>query len=295
MVDRLSDAAGPLRPREAFTPYLTAYPLPSGERYVLARTWQDPTVSRAGCVRTISLIIPATDWAEAASLLPFVDLLRLDHLPQDRDATRVSVADSVEMSLPPAPAFRASELLEALFLEEAKPVVVFDAPEPELIALRLLTALWPSIRHRFALSTFALSPRKIAGRDFDLAFAPKEARAKFADWHGRRVDGRSNQVARHRWTGTIVDRVFEQPNPRLLTSNEIGLIGGVGPDDDNATSLRIALLWDELLGKLQTTHPRPWAFSTSPTRARFAIRGAGTARAVAGEAARRAQANCRRE
>ena len=47
LVDRLSDVAGPLRPREQFEPYLTVYPLPSGERVVMARTWQDTTVARA--------------------------------------------------------------------------------------------------------------------------------------------------------------------------------------------------------------------------------------------------------
>ena len=57
VIDRLSDVAGPLRPRERFESYLTAYPLPSGESFVLARTWQDLTVARAGCVRTLSLIL----------------------------------------------------------------------------------------------------------------------------------------------------------------------------------------------------------------------------------------------
>ena len=53
---------------------------------------------------------------------------------------------------------------------------MLDALEPELVATRLLTALWPSLRRRFAVSTFARSPRKIGGRDFDLVFAPKDAR-----------------------------------------------------------------------------------------------------------------------
>src|SRR4051812_18907488 len=76
-IDRLSDVAGPLRPREKFEPYLTAYPLPSGTRYILARTWQDLTITRAGCVRTTSLIIPIADWAAADSLAPFLGLLEL--------------------------------------------------------------------------------------------------------------------------------------------------------------------------------------------------------------------------
>lgn len=253
VVDRLSDVAGPLRPRERFEPYLTAYPLTSAQYFVLARTWQDLTVARAGCVRTLSLIIPMTDWAEAEGLSAYFDLVGRNRLPDDSDATQVVVRATPAEPLPPATGYGGSELLEALLLEEARPVVVLDAVDPDLIATRLLTALWPSLRRRFAVSTFALSPRKVAGRDFDLVFAPKNARAKFADWNGRRVDGRSIQGGRHPWTGVIMSRVFAQAYPRLLSATEIGLVGGADPDIDNAAAFRIAMMWEELVAKLQST------------------------------------------
>lgn len=253
VVDRLSDVAGPLRPRERFESYLTAYPLPSGQCFVVARTWQDLEVARAGCVRTLSLIVPMKDWAEAEGLSGYLDLLGIERLPDDNDATQVVVCATPAEPIPPAPDFGGRELLEALFLEEARPVVVFDAISPELIATRLLTALWPSLRRRFAVSTFALSPRKVAGRDFDLVFAPKDARARFSDWNGRRVDGRSVQGSRHPWTAAISARVFGQAYPRLLSATEVRLVGGDNPDIDNAAALRIAILWDELVGKLHTT------------------------------------------
>lgn len=253
VVNQLSDVAGPLRPRERFEPYLTAYPLPGGRRFVLARTWQDLTVARAGCVRTLSLVIPMDEWVKADGLSAYLDQLRLDRLPDARDATQVVVRDTEIEPLPPAPPFNGSELLEALFLEDARPVVMLDALEPELVATRLLTALWPSIRRRFAVSTFARSPRKVGGRDFNLVFAPKDARSRFADWSGRRVDGRSVQDGRHRWTGAIVARVFDQPHPRLLTLPETGLVGGNDAGQDDAAALRIALLWDELVTKIHNT------------------------------------------
>lgn len=251
VVDRLSDVAGPLRPKEQFAPYLSAYPLPSGTYYVIARTWQDLTVSRAGCVRTMSVLIDAQAWAVRPPLISILRLLGSAELPTEIDAVRIELEEQLEERLPPAPNFSASELLEALFLEDAKPVVVFDAPDPEVIALRLLTALWPDIRRRFSLSTFALSPRTIGGRDLDLVFAPLNAKAKFSDWSGRRVDGRSSQIDRHRWTGAIVRRVFEGPVPKLLSDREIDLLGNC--DADSAAALRIALLWDELLDKLDRT------------------------------------------
>ncbi|WP_027229707.1 hypothetical protein [Phyllobacterium sp. UNC302MFCol5.2] len=253
IVDRLSDVAGPLRPRESFEPYLTAYPLPSSRYFVVARTWQDMTVARAGCVRTLSLIIPMTDWAEAEGLSAYFDLVSIDRLPDDCDATQVIVRETPAEPLPPVLSIIANELLEALFLEEARPVVVLDAVDPDLITARLLTALWPSLRRRFAVTTFARSPRKVAGRDFDLVFAPKDARAKFADWNGRRVDGRSVQGGRHPWTETIRSRIFDQAYPRLLSTSELGLVGGVDRDTDNAAAFRIAMMWEELVAKLHTT------------------------------------------
>ena len=104
---------------------------------------------------------------------------------------------------------------------------------------------------RFAVSTLALSPRKIGGRNFDLVFAPKDARPKFADWPGRRVDGQSGKGARHHWTDKIVDRVFVKPFPQLLEKEECELLGSRNAGD--AKALRIALMWDDLLGKVENS------------------------------------------
>lgn len=245
-IDQLSDVAGPLRPGEQFAPYLTGYLLPSGMYYVLARTWQDLTVARAGCVRTCSLLIPTSAWASSDNISSILKLLDLDGGPIE--ARSADFKPAVPSPLRPVPEFRAKELMEAMFLEEAKPVAIFDAPDPELVVLRLLTALWPSIRARFSFSTFALSPRKVEGRFFDLVFAPKDAMPRFSDWPGRRVDGKATHDARHRWTGTIFERVFQDPFPKLMTDQQLGIFGK--QDDDTASALRIALLWEELHDKL---------------------------------------------
>lgn len=79
--------------------------------------WQDLTVARAGCVRTMSLLIPATEFAAAESLAPMLDLVELDRLPEDSDAKRVMLNPAIAKSLLPAAEFEGSELLEALFLE----------------------------------------------------------------------------------------------------------------------------------------------------------------------------------
>jgi len=247
VIDRISDVAGPLRPGETFGPYLTAYPLPSGDFFVLARTWQDLSVPRAGCVRTLSLLVPVDDWSNAPALDVYLDILDPSEMPTV--ALTSTLPRTVKTALPPVPSFAANELLEAIFLEETKPVAMFDAPEPELIAIRLLTALWPSMRRRFAVSTFALSPRKIEGRSFDLVFAPKDARSRFASWDGRRIDARTGPSTRHRWTRSIADRVFHQPKPQLLSHEEIRLVGS--HESGSYSALRIALMWEELKSNLE--------------------------------------------
>ena len=88
---------------------------------------------------------------------------------------------------------RVIDLVHALFLEDVRPIVVFDAPEADSIATRLLVALWPTLRRGFSLCTLALGPRKLGDRDFELVLRsplgavtifrrrlPSHRRARFA-------------------------------------------------------------------------------------------------------------------
>ena len=105
------------------------------------------------------------------------------------------------------------------------------------------------MRKRFAVCTFALSPRKIEGRSFDLIFAPKDARSRFAKWEGRRIDAKGGSSTRHRWTRSIVDRVFHEPVPKLLSDQEVRLVGS--ENSGSSSALRIVLLWEELHRNLE--------------------------------------------
>lgn len=170
LVDRLSDSAGPLSPGEQFAPYLTCYPLPSGSHYVISRTWQDVDAPRAGCVRTRSLLVPISDWMNALNIAGLVRTATAAGPSAPAEAVAVDL--SVVESLPPVSKIRGIELLEAVFLEDREPIVVFDSEQPELISVRLLTAFWPGLRRNFSVSTFARAPRMIQRQSFDLVFAP---------------------------------------------------------------------------------------------------------------------------
>ncbi|SFK29252.1 hypothetical protein [Rhodanobacter glycinis] len=241
VVDRLSDMAGQLRPGERFAPYLTGYPLPSGEHFVLAKTWQDEGAPRSGCVWTQSLLIPIWQWVELpdiAALLPSFQRPPFE------------VMGIVEHTLPSDSVVkdpRRFELVEALFLEDRQPIVMFDCAEAELIALRLESALLSSIRSNFAFCTYALAPRFIEGRPFDLLFAPSDARARFTSWSGRRIDATKTgaEKSRHRWTADLVRRIFDKDRARLEVDSALGFVPEFERIDES--SLRMSLRWKELV------------------------------------------------
>lgn len=247
-VDRLSDISGPLRPGEIFAPYLTAYPLPSRTHYVLARTWQDLAAPRAGCVLTRSLLIPITMWESASSLQGFLGLL----VPVVRGAvaTSVPLLDQPHKSLPTVEDRRIVELIEAMFLENRQPIVMFEASEAEVISARILTALWPALRRNFAVCTFSLTPRKVDGREFDLVFAPKSARTRFADFGGRRIDVGASSRPRHRWSEETARQIFESGRPGFADLDVLGVLKNDDRGDESA--LRLLLLWNELSAKANT-------------------------------------------
>lgn len=247
LIDRLSDIAGPIGPGEKFAPYLTCYPLPSGSHYVVARTWLDLAAPRAGCVRTRSLIVRMSDWT---GFVHPASLARVATEAGPTDPGRQLMLKPLPVPLLPPVERPGVELLEALFLEDSVPVAVFGAPAPEPLALRLLTAIWPSMRRRFTVSTFCNSPRTIAKRSFDLVFAPVSARSRFSDWKGRRIDGTRASVPRHPWSARIETEVLRAAHPSLLGLDVFGEMAG--DEQGSQEALRLSLLWEELAGKIDT-------------------------------------------
>lgn len=251
IVDRLSDISGPLRPAEMFEPYVTGYSLPSGTFYVIARTWQDLTAPRAGCVLTRSLLVPMSSWEILDFPASLVDVL----LPVDKQETSIEAIDfrSHSVKLPPVSSKRTTALVEALFLESRRPIAMFDEAESVAIAERLLTALWPSMRRGFSICTWALSPRSVSGRAFDLMFAPRSARSRFSQWEGRIVEPASEraEASRHRWTALTTKHIFEDDPPSLVSLDTLGILSVDEQADES--SLRLALLWNELLEKSESS------------------------------------------
>jgi hypothetical protein len=80
-------------------------------------------------------------------------------------------------------------------------------------------------------------------------FAPRGARSRFAQWEGRIVEAFNDrdQISRHRWSTLTAKHIFEDSLPTLLSSDTLGLLRG--DDRGDESSLRLALLWNELVDK----------------------------------------------
>lgn len=241
LIDRLSDITGSLRPNENFSPYLTTYPLPSRKYYALAITEQDLSAPRAGCVSTATLLVPMDEWISSRAVSSFFSKLITPLTKQDFDGVACSGESPTSGSYQGAPL---GELVEALFLEKRIPTVLFDVKSPFLIAERVLSSLWPSLRSEFSVCTFALAPRQLGGRSFDLQFAVKSSRSNFSDWKGRRIDNGSSQAPRHKWTNSLVAKIFHSKDPSFLSDDSLGALSTDSSGSENA--LRLTLLWNEL-------------------------------------------------
>lgn len=178
----LSDMSGPgMRP--GFESYLTAYPLPADQAYVVARTWYAPEMQRPGCVWTHSLIIRNDD---IGSVRDARTLLRLFRRPE---STGESNSYSSVIALPHQESEQALDALEPLKLpKEArledvlwslygvpdKPVYVVagNADQYESLTLQLWSQQWPHLRLAFSYCTGALANRSLRGKPLDLQVVP---------------------------------------------------------------------------------------------------------------------------
>jgi len=166
----LSDMSGPAM-QPGFDEYLTGYPLPSSEFFVLAKTWYAPEMQRPGCVWTHSLLIPRTRVAHitTGALLEEFRRPQLEGV-EKAAATPIALDDAGGAS---GGTFGDRAIAAALIgavLGQPRPVLVAidAAAHLEAVVLRLWEMLWPAERARFSFCTGALMPRSNAGTLLDL-------------------------------------------------------------------------------------------------------------------------------
>ena len=183
LITRLSDLSGSLSSGLQIEPYLTVYPLPSRQFFAIARTWPDLEAPRAGCVLTHTLLIPTEAWATLHDVRSLDSLFRNPHASPDYNFAdpvnlRARLSDAaprdLKLDLP-----RARSFISRYFGQGLRPIVWFNASEPEEYLWRLLEHLWPKLRSSFSSCTFSLQQRVLHDRPFDLLFAPSIVYARF--------------------------------------------------------------------------------------------------------------------
>jgi hypothetical protein len=151
--------------------YLTGYPLGSSGKFVLARTWAAPEMSRPGCVWTHSLLI---DFADLATLRSAAVLTSLFRRPDGSSRRRYEAALKVRPSL--AMDFSSGRdaspvmaLLGALYGSPRHKVVAhYSGEDDESLILALWMQQWPRLRRSFRFCTFSAADRSTSTEAFDL-------------------------------------------------------------------------------------------------------------------------------
>lgn len=129
--------------------YLTGYPLSGSGKFVLARTWAAPEMSRPGCVWTHSLLINFADLATLQSATSLTSLLRRPN-GGSRQAYETTLKVRTSPALGPDAVGDISvcrALLGALYGSPHKKVIVrYAGDEDEYLILALWMQQWPRLR-----------------------------------------------------------------------------------------------------------------------------------------------------
>ena len=211
LIARLSDLSGFLTADANIQPYLTAYPLPNGKFYALARTWLDTNAPRAGCVITHTLLIPIRDWGKSPEPYGFAGLFASPSGTDDVERYQVALEyddsrSSQAASLRSPSQEPATEFVAKYFGEGVRPFVWFDEQHPEDVFWMLLSGIWPALRRQFACCTFSLQPRVLDDRPFDLMFAPSSVSSRFHSIPRENLLGASSQTNHVRSLGESEER-----------------------------------------------------------------------------------------
>jgi hypothetical protein len=173
----LSDMSGPSM-QPGFDEYLTGYPLPGSEFFVLAKTWYAPEMQRPGCVWTHSLLIPRLliSQVSTACLLAVLRRPKLEGVEYAAKDMIVLEDDAPSNGINNCSGDKTvtAAVVSAVFGQPLPVIVAVEtAAQFESVILRFWEKLWPSERCRFGFCTGALMPRSVAGAPLDLQAVPR--------------------------------------------------------------------------------------------------------------------------
>jgi hypothetical protein len=151
--------------------YLTGYPLTETGKYVIARTWAAPEMSRPGCVWTHSLLV---DFSDLARLTSASELVERFVRPASRLQSDFGGTIEVEVARTAAAVTgrdlqRVGQWIGALYGKPNSRIIAEreGRPDDELV-LAIWMQQWPRLRRAFRYCTFSADDRSTSADAFDL-------------------------------------------------------------------------------------------------------------------------------
>ncbi len=230
-------------------PYLTCYPLPSGEFHAIARTWPDPEAARAGCVLTHTILIPEQAWSKFKNVRSIDRCFKNPRLHPDYQFTESIEIDGGNDALisfgdVKVNAGAAYAFVSRYFGQGVRPIVWFNAENPEEYFWRLMEHLWPRLRSAFSCCTFSLQPRQLQDRPFDLLFAPAGVYSRFTKLTpDHLVDAgkirKLTGIEAEPWCEFWADALFSDRTGLPSGENELPMWNELGEDPGGARKLSL--------------------------------------------------------
>lgn len=178
-ITRFTDRPGHLPPHVNWRPYVSGFPFE--DYYVLARTFPDPTASRAGMVLTHALAfelrdaVQMPDLAPALLALPDIPKRRIDDSPVEIEVPKVDPHDFA----PPGLTGLVHELLERDMSN--RPVVWVGQNGFEEIISSLWKGLWPGARRVFRFR-LGFMPQDVEGQELTVVAVPEGAENRWGGY-----------------------------------------------------------------------------------------------------------------
>jgi hypothetical protein len=237
LITRLSDLSGSLSSGLQLDSYLTVYPLPSRTFFAVARTWPDPEAPRAGCVLTHTILFPVEVWASYRNVRSVNSFFRNPRSSPDHNFTEPIRLPNGNPPCPPADLrldlAASRNFVSRYFGKGIRPIVWFNADQPDEILWRLLEHLWPKLRSAFSCCTFSLQQRNLEEGPFDLLFAPSPVYSRFTKLSPEQLiesgSGRKNLLS-EAWSEYWAEALFAPGRSMPMGENEISIWNELGED-----------------------------------------------------------------
>lgn len=218
-----SDATGPAA-RTGFSSYLSGFPVPQEQLYVLARTWFAPEMPRPGCVWTHSLLVPFNVLDDLEDLVVLLTAHRRPNAELSGYEEALEIPNrKAEVQLDQHLEQVLRSILLALYSGGDK-AVVMALRNNELIeveVVRLWSQQWAALRRHFSFCTGQLAERPSVNRA-DLQLVPSERRFRWRDAGALLLDETepppANQEVDVQWVDRAVDTLHY---PSSTATNDV--------------------------------------------------------------------------